>query len=66
MHVTFRTFESGAGDCLFLVLKDTRDGSSYHVMVDCNVLTEEVKAFIRDDLKTLSLLHILIVTMQMV
>ena len=62
MHVTFRTFESGAGDCLFLVLKDTRDGSSYHVMVDCNVLTEEVKAFIRDDLKkridTLIVTHI--------
>lgn len=62
IQVTFRTFESGAGDCLFLVLKDTRDGSSYHVMVDCNVLTEEIKAFLRDGLKkridTLIITHI--------
>lgn len=47
---------------MFLVMKDTRDGSSYHVMVDCNVLTEEIKAFIRDNLKkridTLIVTHI--------
>jgi len=49
MHITLRTFESGAGDCIFLVLKD-EDGQSYHVMVDCNVLTDEIKTYIRDDL----------------
>ena len=50
-RVTFKTFESGAGDCMFLVFKDTGDGSSYHIMVDCNVLTEEIKKYIREDLE---------------
>ena len=49
MKVTFRTFESGAGDCIFIVVKND-EGCSYHIMVDCNVLTNEIKSFIRDDL----------------
>ena len=49
MRVTFRTFESGAGDCIFLVIKDA-EGHSHHLMVDCNVLTDDIKAFIREDL----------------
>ena len=51
MKAIFKTFESGAGDCVFLVLKDEESGESYHLMVDCNVLTSEIKAFIRDDLQ---------------
>lgn len=62
MRVTFRTFESGAGDCIFLVLKDEKDGSSHHLMVDCNVLTPEIKRFIHEELKlrvdTLIVTHI--------
>lgn len=50
MKATFKTFESGAGDCIFFVLKDEQENSSYHIMVDCNVLTTEIMKFIRDDL----------------
>ena len=49
MRITFRTFESGAGDCIFLVMKD-EGGNSFHLMVDCNVLTNDIKNFIREDL----------------
>jgi len=52
MRAMFRTFESGAGDCIFLVLKDEKDGSSHHLMVDCNVLTQEIKHFICEELKS--------------
>ncbi len=50
MKVRFITLESGAGDCIFLLLNDDKDGSSYHLMVDCNVLTNEIKDFIKNDL----------------
>ena len=62
MRATFRTFESGAGDCLFLILRDEQEGSSFHIMVDCNVLTSEIKHFIYEDLEsridTLIITHI--------
>lgn len=50
MRAIIKTFESGAGDCIFLIMKDEMDGSSFHIMIDCNVLTNEIKAYIRDEL----------------
>ena len=50
MRAIIKTFESGAGDCIFLVMKDETDGSRFHIMMDCNVLTDEIKAYIRDEL----------------
>ena len=50
MRAIIKTFESGAGDCIFLVMKDEMDGSRFHIMMDCNVLTDEIKAYIRDEL----------------
>lgn len=50
MRAIIKTFESGTGDCIFLVMKDEMDGSSFHIMMDCNVLTNEIKTFIRYDL----------------
>ena len=50
MRAIIKTFESGAGDCIFLVMKDETDGSSFHIMMDCNVLTDEIKTFIQEDL----------------
>ncbi|MDO4186744.1 MAG: hypothetical protein Q4D30_09745 [Bacteroidales bacterium] len=50
MRAIIKTFESGAGDCIFLVMKDERDGCSFHIMIDCHVLTDEIKTFIRDEL----------------
>ena len=49
MRAIIKTFESGAGDCIFLIMKDEMDGSSFHIMMDCNVLTDEIKAYIRDE-----------------
>lgn len=51
MRAEIKTFESGAGDCIFLVMKDEMDNSSFHIMMDCNVLTDEIKTFIREDLR---------------
>ena len=50
MRAIIKTFESGAGDCIFLVMKDEMDDSRFHIMMDCNVLTDEIKAYIRDEL----------------
>lgn len=50
MRAIIKTFESGAGDCIFLVMKDDMDNSCFHIMMDCNVLTDEIKAYIRDEL----------------
>lgn len=50
MRAIIKTFESGAGDCIFLIMKDETDGSRFHIMMDCNVLTDEIKAYIRDEL----------------
>lgn len=62
MQATFKTFESGAGDCLFLILRDEQVGDSFHIMVDCNVLTPEIKYFIYSELgskiDTLIITHI--------
>ena len=51
MKATLKTFESGSGDCIFLLLKDGVTSQSYHIMVDCNVLTEEIVSFVRDELQ---------------
>ena len=62
MQATFKTFESGAGDCLFLILRDEQVGDSFHIMVDCNVLTPDIKHFIYSELEskidTLIITHI--------
>lgn len=50
MRAIIKTFESGAGDCIFLVMKNEMDDSCFHIMIDCNVLTDEIKAYIRDEL----------------
>ena len=50
MRAIINTFESGSGDCIFLVFKDEMDGSRFHIMMDCYVLTDEIKAYIRDEL----------------
>lgn len=50
MRAIIKTFESGAGDCIFFVMKDEMDNSCFHIMMDCNVLTDEIKAYIRDEL----------------
>lgn len=60
MRAIFKTFESGAGDCLFLILKDDQIGDSFHIMVDCNVLTPEIKHFIYSELG--SKIDVLVVT----
>lgn len=50
MRAIIKTFESGAGDCIFLVMKDEMNGSTFHIMIDCNVLTEDIKNYIRNEL----------------
>lgn len=60
MRTIVKTFESGAGDCIFLVMKDAIDGSSFHIMIDCNILTDEIKTYIRD--KLYKRIDVLIVT----
>lgn len=62
MKATIRTFESGAGDCIFLILRNDENATSYHIMIDCNVLTQEIVQFISDQLNkrldTLLITHV--------
>ena len=48
MVVTFKTFQSGLGDCIFLVLK--QKDKRFSIMVDCGKLTDAILSFIQDDL----------------
>lgn len=46
MKATIKTFESGAGDCEFFILRDEQTNQSLHLMIDCNILTNEIKGYI--------------------
>lgn len=48
MELSFKTFNCGAGDCLFLILK--KKTASFHIMVDCGSLKEEILAFVKNEL----------------
>lgn len=50
MKATLKTFQSGCGDCIFLVLKDESKDESFHVLIDCGKFTSEIKNFIMNDL----------------
>ena len=45
-----RTFQSGCGDCIFLILEDEKSDESFHIMIDCGIFTPEIKAFLEIDL----------------
>lgn len=60
MKATIRTFQSGCGDCIFLILEDGMSGESFHIMIDCGVFTQEIKTFVVQELKLR--LDLLIVT----
>lgn len=46
MKATIRTFQSGCGDCIFLILEDGISGESFHIMIDCGLFTPEIKTFV--------------------
>lgn len=46
MKATIRTFQSGCGDCIFLILEDAISGESFHIMIDCGLFTPEIKTFV--------------------
>lgn len=46
MKATIRTFQSGCGDCIFLILEDGMSGESFHIMIDCGLFTTEIKTFV--------------------
>ena len=60
MEATIRTFQSGCGDCIFLILEDGMSGESFHIMIDCGVFTAEIKTFVVQKLELR--LDLLIVT----
>lgn len=60
MKATIRTFQSGCGDCIFLILEDGMSGESFHIMIDCGVFTAEIKTFVVQKLELR--LDLLIVT----
>lgn len=53
-----RSFNVGAGDCIFFVLKS--EDQIFSILVDCGNMTDEVKSFIENDL--LSHINLLIIT----
>lgn len=60
MKATIRTFQSGCGDCIFLILEDGISGESFHIMIDCGLFTPEIKTFVVQKLELR--LDLLIVT----
>ena len=48
MTATFKTFYSGIGDCIFLLLK--KEEKQYVIMVDCGVFEEPIKKFVQEEL----------------
>lgn len=48
MTATFKTFYSGIGDCIFLLLK--KKEKQYVIMVDCGVFEEPIKKFVQEEL----------------
>lgn len=48
MKITFKTFHSGIGDCIFLLLKQGE--KQFSIMVDCGEYTEEIKNYVQNDL----------------
>lgn len=45
---TFKTFQSGVGDSIFLLLKQGE--SLFSIMVDCGVFTDEIKNYLQNNL----------------
>lgn len=48
MKLSFRTFNCGAGDCLFIKLRKETD--MFHIMVDCGCLKDEILSFVKNEL----------------
>lgn len=50
MKAQIRTFQCKNrqyyGDCIFFVLKDEDNDDSFHIMIDCGALSDEIKQFI--------------------
>lgn len=55
MKATIKTFQCKNGkyfgDCIFLILKNEITNESFHMMIDCGALSEDIKDFIRNDLE---------------
>lgn len=55
MKATIKTFQCKNGkyfgDCIFLILKNEITNESFHMMIDCGALSEDIKGFIRNDLE---------------
>lgn len=50
MKAIIRTYPCAGGDCIFLKLLDPSKGESYHIMVDCGALSEDIVTYICNDL----------------
>ena len=48
MRVTFKTFQSGVGDCIFLLLKQGE--TQFSIMVDCGRYTPEISQYVKQTL----------------
>ena len=48
VNCIFKTYHSGIGDCVFILLRD--EGAQYAIMVDCGKLEDDIEAFIREEL----------------
>lgn len=47
----FKTFPSGSGDCIFVLIVDTDNNNQYSIMVDCGTLTDEIEEYIKNTLR---------------
>lgn len=50
MKATIKTFPCIDGDCIFMKLRDQSNTDSFHVMIDCGALSENIIDYIYQDL----------------
>lgn len=51
MKATIKTFPCLDGDCIFMKLKDVTNAESFHIMIDCGALSEDITNYICNELQ---------------
>lgn len=51
MKATIKTFPCLDGDCIFMILKDEAKADSFHIMIDCGALSDEITDYICNELQ---------------
>lgn len=51
MKATIKTFPCLDGDCIFMILKDEANSETFHIMIDCGALSNDITDYICNELQ---------------